>query len=629
MKTFILCFALVLGACNSVPLEQPPTRARIADSTLPPMKAFSTSQPRIPAVSNANIATDFLSLHFELESGRALPTFTRFETPVSVRVTGSPSPHLQADLRKLLTRLRSEAGIDIQQVSSGNANITIEAVSRAEIRKALPEAACFVVPNVSSLAEFRRDRRKPKTNWSLLRERERLGIFVPSDASPQEVRDCLHEELAQALGPLNDLYRLPQSVFNDDNVHTVLTGFDMLILRAAYAPELQSGMTREQVAARLPAILDRLNCGFTPQTRVGSLSIANKQMVEIARALTVEAKAVIFDEPTASLTDAEKVVLFDIINGLRDQGVGIVYISHRMDEIFTISDRISVLRDGAYRGSLITADTNEDEVTRLMIGRSLDLSHNLDPVEVGEVVLEAQGLSCGSLFQDVSFRVHSGEVVGFYGLVGAGRTEIAETLFGLRTASAGSIRILGEEVRINSPMDAITHGISLVPEDRKEQGLVLGMSCRDNMTLPQVGALTRGPFVDGSKEMAIFDTYHDKLEIKTPSWKQQAGNLSGGNQQKIVIGKWLSMQPKLLIVDEPTRGIDVGSKSEIHNLIRDLASQGYAVIVISSEMPEVLRVSDRVIAMFHGRIMREFTAQEVTEDSLVQAISGISPEKVA
>jgi len=259
MKTFILCFALVLGACNSVPLEQPPTRARIADSTLPPMKAFSTSQPRIPAVSNANIATDFLSLHFELESGRALPTFTRFETPVSVRVTGSPSPHLQADLRKLLTRLRSEAGIDIQQVSSGNANITIEAVSRAEIRKALPEAACFVVPNVSSLAEFRRDRRKPKTNWSLLRERERLGIFVPSDASPQEVRDCLHEELAQALGPLNDLYRLPQSVFNDDNVHTVLTGFDMLILRAAYAPELQSGMTREQVAARLPAILDRLN----------------------------------------------------------------------------------------------------------------------------------------------------------------------------------------------------------------------------------------------------------------------------------------------------------------------------------------------------------------------------------
>jgi ABC-type sugar transport system ATPase subunit len=184
-------------------------------------------------------------------------------------------------------------------------------------------------------------------------------------------------------------------------------------------------------------------------------------------------------------------------------------------------------------------------------------------------------------------------------------------------------------VQVNSPIDAIRHGISLVPEDRKEQGLVLGMNCRDNMTLPQVDDLTNGPFVSSSQEVAIFDTYHDKLEIKTPSWKQIAGNLSGGNQQKIVIGKWLSMAPKVLIVDEPTRGIDVGSKSEIHKLIRDLAAQGYAIIVISSEMPEVLRVSDRIIAMFHGRIMREFTAKEVTEDNLVQAISGITPDKVA
>jgi ribose transport system ATP-binding protein len=376
-------------------------------------------------------------------------------------------------------------------------------------------------------------------------------------------------------------------------------------------------------------ILKRLNCNFTPQTRVGSLSIANKQMVEIARALTVEAKAVIFDEPTASLTDAEKVVLFDIINDLRDHGVGVVYISHRMDEIFTISDRISVLRDGSYRGSLVTKDTNEDEVTQLMIGRSLDLTHAIVPATLGDVALKVDGLSCGSLFQDVSFQVRSGEVVGFYGLVGAGRTEIAETLFGLRTPTAGQIEIAGQVVKIASPIDAIGHGISLVPEDRKEQGLVLGMNCRDNMTLPQVGDLTNGPFVSGSKEVAIFNTYHEKLEIKTPSWKQQAGNLSGGNQQKIVIGKWLSMAPKVLIVDEPTRGIDVGSKSEIHNLIRDLAAQGYAIIVISSEMPEVLRVSDRVIAMFHGKIMREFTATEVTEDNLVQAISGIKPDKVA
>ncbi|MCA1241566.1 sugar ABC transporter ATP-binding protein [Stappia stellulata] len=381
--------------------------------------------------------------------------------------------------------------------------------------------------------------------------------------------------------------------------------------------------------AKAGEILKRLNCKFGPQTRVSDLSIANKQMVEIARALTVNAKAVIFDEPTASLTDAEKVVLFDIIRDLKARGVGIVYISHRMEEIFTISDRISVLRDGTYRGTLVTAETSEDEVTQLMIGRSLDLSRNEAQVEFGDVALEVRGLSCGSLYRDITFNVRSGEVVGFYGLVGAGRTEIAETLFGLRTPSAGTILLEGKEVRISSPVDAIANGISLVPESRKEQGLVLGMNCRDNITLPQVDDLTAGPFVSDGAELAIFEQYRDRLEIKTPSWRQAVGNLSGGNQQKIVIGKWLAMRPNVLIVDEPTRGIDVGSKAEIHNLIRELARSGYAVIVISSEMPEVLHVSDRVIAMYSGEIIREFTAAEVTEDNLVQAISGIRADKVA
>lgn len=377
------------------------------------------------------------------------------------------------------------------------------------------------------------------------------------------------------------------------------------------------------------AILGKLNVGFNAKTRVGDLSIANQQMVEIARALTVDAKAVIFDEPTASLTDAEKVVLFDVIEDLQKQGVGIIYISHRMEEIFKISDRISVLRDGQYRGTLLTKDTNEDEVTKLMIGRSLDLTRNVEAPDLGEVALEVRGLTCGNLYKDVSFKVHRGEVVGFYGLVGAGRTEIAETIFGLRDADAGSIFLEGQEVKINSPVEAIRHGISLVPEDRKGQGLVLGMNCRDNMTLPQVDDLTAGPFVSDGAEIAIYDQYRDRLDIRSPSWRQTVGNLSGGNQQKIVIGKWLSMKPNVLIVDEPTRGIDVGSKSEIHNLIRELAKQGYAVVVISSEMPEVLHVSDRIVAMYHGQVMREFTAEEVTEDSLVQAISGIVSDKVA
>jgi len=377
------------------------------------------------------------------------------------------------------------------------------------------------------------------------------------------------------------------------------------------------------------AILAKLKVSFTARTRVGDLSIANQQMVEIARALTVDAKAVIFDEPTASLTDAEKVVLFDVIADLKTHGVGIIYISHRMEEIFRITDRISVLRDGQYRGTLTTGETNEDEITQLMIGRKLDLSRNVSHHDLGDVALEVRNLSCGALFKDISFEVRRGEVVGFYGLVGAGRTEIAETLFGLREPTGGKILLDGEETVIHSPADAIAKGISLVPEDRKGQGLVLGMNCRDNMTLPQVSDLKAGPFVAEGAEIAIFDQYRDKLDIRTPGWRQLAGNLSGGNQQKIVIGKWLSMHPNVLIVDEPTRGIDVGSKSEIHNLIRDLASQGYAVIVISSEMPEVLHVSDRIVAMYSGEIIRTFTSDEVTEDNLIQAISGITPDKAA
>ena len=381
--------------------------------------------------------------------------------------------------------------------------------------------------------------------------------------------------------------------------------------------------------ARTDEILSLLKVGFNARTRVGDLSIANQQMVEIARALTVEAKAVIFDEPTASLTDAEKVVLFDVIADLKARGVGIIYISHRMEEIFRITDRISVLRDGQFNGTLTTAETTEDEVTQLMIGRTLDLSRLERHGELGKVAIEVRGLSCGDLFDDVSFTLRRGEVLGFYGLVGAGRTEIAETLFGLRDPSAGQILIDGEEVRIGSPAEAIALGISLVPEDRKGQGLVLGMNCRDNMTLPQVDDLRAGPFVAEGAEIAIFDQYRDRLDIRTPGWKQLVGNLSGGNQQKIVIAKWLAMRPNVLIVDEPTRGIDVGSKAEIHNLIRELASQGYAVIVISSEMPEVLHVSDRIVAMYHGKLIRTFTSEEVTEDSLVQAISGIGGERAA
>lgn len=249
----------VLAGCSSVDRIELPDEIKVTEAAAPVSQAFGTPRPFPPARSNTNIAADFVDLHFSLESGTALPVFTRFEGPITVRLTGAPAPTMQSDLTRLLTRLQREARIDIRQVNDGQANITIEAVTQRQIQRLLPQAACFVVPNASSLEEYNRDKRKTKSSWRALRSRERLAIFIPNDVSPQEMRDCLHEELAQAIGPLNDMYRLPVSVFNDDNFHTVLTGFDMLILRATYAPELQTGMTRDQVAQVIPGVIARLN----------------------------------------------------------------------------------------------------------------------------------------------------------------------------------------------------------------------------------------------------------------------------------------------------------------------------------------------------------------------------------
>ncbi|WP_170363282.1 DUF2927 domain-containing protein [Ruegeria arenilitoris] len=249
----------VLAGCSSVDRIELPDEIKMTEAAAPVTQAFGTPRPFPPARSNTNIAADFVDLHFSLESGTALPVFTRFEGPITVRLTGAPAPTMRSDLTRLLTRLQREARIDIRQVNDGQANITIEAVTQRQIQRLLPQAACFVVPNASSLEEYNRDKRKTKSSWRALRSRERLAIFIPNDVSPQEMRDCLHEELAQAIGPLNDMYRLPDSVFNDDNFHTVLTGFDMLILRATYAPELQTGMTREQVAQVIPGVIARLN----------------------------------------------------------------------------------------------------------------------------------------------------------------------------------------------------------------------------------------------------------------------------------------------------------------------------------------------------------------------------------
>ncbi len=371
--------------------------------------------------------------------------------------------------------------------------------------------------------------------------------------------------------------------------------------------------------------LDSLGCDFGPNVRVGTLSIAKQQMVEIARTQAFNANVVIFDEPTASLTDTEKNQLFITISKLRKRGVAIVYISHKMDEIFEISDRITVLRDGETQGTVNTQDVSVGEVTKMMIGRDLDQFFHRAKSKIGREMLKVKGLSKNGLFSDISFSVRAGEVLGLYGLIGAGRSEVAETIFAVRRPDSGEIIFDGEVATFSSPRDAIDKGMALVPESRKEQGLILGMGGRQNITLPHLDDLfSKMGITNVKQELRVFEEYKEKLEVKTTGPEQQLSELSGGNQQKFVLAKWLSANPKLIILDEPTRGIDVGSKSAIHQYIAELAEKGLAVLVISSEMPEVIGVSHRILVMANGKLVGEFSGDEMTEERLINAVSGLS-----
>ncbi len=387
-------------------------------------------------------------------------------------------------------------------------------------------------------------------------------------------------------------------------------------------PTNRFGMLKKRELRRnASAALVALGCGFGPDVRVGTLSVAMQQMVEIARAEAFSANVVIFDEPTASLTDTEKDQLFQTIRGLKARGVGIVYISHKMDEIFDITDRITVLRDGQVQGTVDTADTDLNEVTRMMIGRTLDTFFVKAKAEFGDEVLRVEGLSKQGLFKGVSFAVREGEVLGLYGLVGAGRSEVVETVFGVRKADGGKLFWKTGEIDLPTPRQSIDMGMALVPESRKEQGLVLMMGGRENTSLPHLRLFSELTVMNRPKELATFEKYRSALSIKTTGPDQAVSQLSGGNQQKFVLAKWLCADPKLIILDEPTRGIDVGSKSAIHELIADLAEQGLAVIVISSEMPEVLGVSHRVLAMSEGAVVAEFEGDSMTEENLIDAVS--------
>ena len=424
-------------------------------------------------------------------------------------------------------------------------------------------------------------------------------------------------------------YKGPQESKNDGIVmifQELSLVMDVTVAENVYLGSLpyygrSSIVNHKKLYADTKAILEESGCAVSPRAIVRTLPIAQQQMVEIARASALGAHIVIFDEPTSSLTAAETELLFQNIERLKARGVGIIYISHKMDEIFRISDRITVLRDGQNSCELVTGQTDMDQVVQAMIGRNLTDFFYKNKAQKGRETLRVEKLTLNGVFSDISFSVRKGEVVGLYGLVGAGRTEIVETIFGVREKSAGEIYLNGEKVHIRNSSDAVKHGICLVPENRKEQGLVLRASCRDNIGLAKLPQLTNTIGVVDDKEVdGLYESYRKKLQIASPSPNQKVLYLSGGNQQKIVIAKWLSLVPDLLILDEPTRGIDVGFKSEIHKLTAQLAEQGMAVIVISSEMPEIMGVSDRIITIANGKMTAELTGEEITEGNLIKAI---------
>ena len=377
---------------------------------------------------------------------------------------------------------------------------------------------------------------------------------------------------------------------------------------------------------RARELLERAGASIDPGRLAATLSMPEQQIVEIAKAIGAEARIVIMDEPTASLTDREVDSLFRVIARLREGGAGVVYISHRLEEISAIADRVTVLRDGEVIGTRAVPETGRAELIRMMVGRELSAVFPQREAAPGEVALELRDVSCAAAgVRGVSFALRRGEILGIAGLVGSGRTELAETLFGLTPADGGEILLRGQPVRIHSPGDAIALGIGYVPEDRRRHGVVLEMSIGANTSLASLADVSRGGLIDAARERGLARRFVDRLRIKTPSIFAEAGALSGGNQQKVALARWLAIEPAVLILDEPTQGVDVGSKSEIHRLMAELAGRGLAILMISSELPEVLGMSDRIAVMHAGAIAGILEKSEATPQRILSLALGHVP----
>jgi rhamnose transport system ATP-binding protein len=383
-----------------------------------------------------------------------------------------------------------------------------------------------------------------------------------------------------------------------------------------------------RIEAEAASLFARLEVDLPVKARVKDLSVAQRHFVEIARALAQDARVVIMDEPTAALSQREIRELYRIIAQLKAAGTAVIFISHKFDEIFEVADRYTVLRDGQYVAEGRLADITEQELVALMVGRSVHQAYPKEEAAIGEPLLVVQNLSHPTEFDDVSFTLRRGEILGFYGLVGAGRSEVMQALFGLTQGVRGDVTLDGRPVAARSPSEAIRLGLAYVPEDRQHHGAHLTMPILQNITLPILSRI--GFFLRGrrAKETAIARHFAEQLELKASHLTQHVAELSGGNQQKVVLGKWLATDPKVIILDEPTKGIDIGSKAAVHRFISQLVARGLSVILVSSELPEVLGMADRIVVMHHGRVQREFTRDEATPESVVAAASGLALDNV-
>lgn len=389
--------------------------------------------------------------------------------------------------------------------------------------------------------------------------------------------------------------------------------------------EIVTGLGLKNIARmkdKAREMLETIDLAIDVDTPVGKLSIAQQQMIEIAKAVSFNVKILVMDEPTSSLSEDEVQTLFDIVRKLKRQGVSIIYISHRMAELFAISDRITVIRDGEYIGTRETSKTSNAELVKMMVGRSLEQFYVKDNLVKKEELLHVSNLNKAGVFHDVSFEVHRGEILGFAGLVGSGRSDIMAAIFGAEKFNTGEIFVNGQKVRFSSPSQAIQAGIAFVPEDRKKQGLVLSQSVSFNLTLASLDRYRKGVYIREDKRLEDVDKYVNSLRIKTATVDSAADSLSGGNQQKVVIGKWLATRPKILILDEPTRGVDVGARRDIYAAINEMAKSGLAIILVSSDLPEIINMADRVCVVREGKIVKQIKGDDINQETIMQYATG-------